>query len=124
MHYLNFQSFPSFFSISKIASFTTYNIFQLRPASRRKEFQELTANFGTLFKKYGNLEKQCEIFQCELCAERFANKGELMKHKKCHKLVLPGKFDCDKSFDEQWKYDAHVKIHKKYPCAKCVKKNM
>ena len=42
-----------------------------------------------------------------------------MKHKKCHKSVLPGKFncdDCDNTFDEQWKYDAHVKIHKKYPC--------
>ena len=92
--------------------------------SLRKEFQELTANFGTLFEKYENLEKKCEIYQCKICEEGFASKREFMKHKKCHMSVLPGKSkcdDCDKTVNEQWKLNAHVKIHKKFPCEKCEK---
>ena len=92
--------------------------------SLRKEFQELTANFGTFFEKYENLEKKCEIYQCKICEEGYASKREFMKHKKCHMSVLPGKSkcdDCDKTFNEKWKLNAHVKIHKKFPCEKCEK---
>ena len=29
--------------------------------------------------------------------------------------------ECDKSFREEWKINAHTKVHKKYPCDQCSK---
>ena len=37
---------------------------------------------------------------------------------------MPGTFECEfceKTFNEEWKMDAHVKLHKKYSCDKCEK---
>ena len=51
----------------------------------------------------------------------FSTKTILLKHKRCHKSVLPGQLDCnecDKTFQQKWKLDAHVKIHKKFACEK------
>ena len=28
---------------------------------------------------------------------------------------------CEKEFNEEWKFSAHMKIHKKYECEKCGK---
>ena len=48
----------------------------------------------------------------------------MIKHKKGHRSVIPGQFNCDdcgKTFKDKWKLDAHVKIHEKYCCEICEK---
>ena len=29
--------------------------------------------------------------------------------------------ECEKSFDKEWKLNAHMKVHQKYSCEKCEK---
>ena len=94
----------------------------------KEEFVEVKRNLETLLKKYEDIEKKCtrsENFQCDVCDEIFARKSIMLKHKRCHKSVLPGQFDCsecEKTFQEKWKLDAHVKVHEKFACEKCEKK--
>ena len=92
--------------------------------SLKEEFVEVKTKLETLLKKYEDIEKKCariEIFQCDVCEEMFCSKTILLKDKRCRKSVLPGQFDCsecDNTFLEKWKLDAHVKIHKKFGCEK------
>ena len=46
------------------------------------------------------------------------NKHNKNQHKSNAKLKCD---ECERNFDEEWKLNAHIKIHKKYNCDQCDK---
>ena len=55
--------------------------------------------------------------------EVFSTKRNLIIHKKTQHITQETLecTACDKRFSEEWKLNAHMKSHKKYPCDKCEK---
>ena len=55
--------------------------------------------------------------KCIVCDKMFSTKKQQMKHNRINHLK-PEQFEFiegDKSFREEWKLNAHTKVHKKYP---------
>ena len=91
------------------------------------EFKQLEHKYDTLTKKYEALDLKFKesmsktIFKCSACDEEFNNKKDLKNH-----MINQhsGTYQCDvcnKQFKEEWKFSAHVRSHKKYPCEHCEK---
>ena len=94
----------------------------------KKELKDLQNNFDALATKYENLEAKYEecisrkikSFKCNLCDVELGNKKELQKHKR--NLHTNDSFqcsECEQTFNEEWKLNAHLKSHKKYSCDYC-----
>ena len=50
-------------------------------------------------------------------------KKHLMRHCKTQHITSGQVMctECEKSFDKEWKLNAHMKVHQKYSCEKCEK---
>ena len=82
------------------------------------EFKDLKKLYDELNEKYERLEKKNEESKtkCNVCDEVFSNKKHLMRHSKTQHET-PGQSkcaECEKSFDQLWKLNAHKKVHEKY----------
>ena len=85
----------------------------------KDEFDALKRTCEELSAKYEGLEKKCKE-----CSEEFNKKGDLKNHEKTHNLSK-GTFECvycGKMFNEEWKLNAHLKIHQDYSSYQCDKK--
>ena len=85
--------------------------------------------------KCQKLSEKCDLlesekkqnFKCQKCSKKSENVNNLKGHLKKQK-ELPSTeeiykcSECEKQFNEEWKINAHMKMHKKYECDKCEKK--
>ena len=96
---------------------------------KNKQIDELATSYKSLAAKYQELQtkyKQVQSrnsrnFQCSLCEDSFPLKNYLTTH---IKTKHAGSLKCNKFeqvFDAEWKFSAHIKNHKEYPCDKCEK---
>ena len=67
--------------------------------------------------------KRTSVFKCDKCDYSCESAPDLKKNQDSHKVVS-GHFKCDdcgREFNEEWKKNAHVKIHTKFDCNQCGK---
>ena len=81
----------------------------------KNEFKDLKKMYDELYEKCERLEKKDEASkpECNVCDEAFSSKKQLMRNNKTYHAKT-GQFDCancEKSFNEEWKLDAHKKVH-------------
>ena len=86
-----------------------------------KTKKELQIENDKLREEISNLKSSLEGKKvCRKCEKKTFGNSSNMKEKETTHTMLKCAY-CEKEFNEEWKKQAHMQIHKKYPCNVCDK---
>jgi hypothetical protein len=95
------------------------------------ELNDWKTKYETLSNQYQTLKSKCDLekakkntdLRCNTCKKDFESFKDLKKHKSEHETqneIFTCSL-CERTFNEDWKMNAHMKMHKNYNCDQCGK---
>ena len=109
----------------------TKKVLETENSSLKVEVNDWKTKYETLSNQYQSLKSKCDLekakkntnLRCNNCKQSFQTLKDFKKHKEEHhsKQDVFNCSKCDKTFNEDWKLNAHMKLHKNYQCDQCSK---